>query len=447
MAETLRKINILEMHSSFGYAGGQRNLATFCRTFRPDLFQVFAAAYREGGPQETVFERYGIPYVVSHGDAQLIVNFIRDHRIDVLHIHRSGGEVPLETQIIVGAKAVNPKLIIIEKNIFGQYDPSTRSLIDVHFFQSMMHVHERYLPRAREVFDGDRHKVLYNMVDATAFEAYRMQTSDIAAYRQSIGITPSDFVIGRIGRPDLAKWSDLILDMLPHLLALVPNTKCLLMGVPTSRVKRIQNSAYRDAVIILPNSSDDREVHRFYQTIDVLAHTSKIGECNGNTINEALFWGRPVVTHSTPSKDNGQLEQVIHGVNGYIANYPETFARALADLAADAMKRARMGTVGRDQVLSAQTPEHITQQVEKTIVETSMRREWKFSPAVIDFYRHIQYHPSVKHIELYPKEYKRRCANAYGIRSVKERIWWVLTAPHRRYWQLRDYYDHRYARR
>lgn len=444
MAERTHRINILEMHSSFGYAGGQRNMVTFCRYLRRDLFTVYAAAYREGGVQEQVLKHLGVEYMVSPGMAEPILRFIQEKKIDVLHIHRSGGSVPLETAIIRGAKVINPDLIVIEKNVFGHYDPSTRGLIDVSFFQSMMHVHERYLrPAAGISYNPLHHKVLYNMVDATAFASYVRQPSEIMAYKKTLGISPDDIVIGRIGRPDLAKWSDLILDMLPHLLRIVPQVKCILMGVPESRIRRIQNSPLRDAIIILKDVGDESQVHLFYQTIDILAHASKIGECNGNTLNEALYWGKPVVVNSTPKKDNGQLEQIIHGEHGYIANDPYTFARAVADLALNPDKRRQMGQCGHDRMVQEQNPQKITQQIEKFCVELYQSRGVVFLPEVIDFYANTRYHPSDEDISQYKALYPVRLQQTFGKKTAVECLMGMLHAPSAFYQKLRDFYDHR----
>ena len=67
-------------------------------------------------------------------------------------------------------------------------------------------------------------------------------------------------------------------------------------------------------------------------SIDILAHSSLIGESFGCTIAEAMSQGKPVIVNSTPYFDNAQIELVDHNKNGYIANNPEAYANAVYDL-------------------------------------------------------------------------------------------------------------------
>lgn len=438
-----RKINILEMHSSLGYAGGQRNMITMAMHLDSALFNVFVVGYMKGGYYEEVLKEKNIPFLISSQEEE-ILQFIRDHAIDVIHIHRSGHTVPKESNILKEAKKINPQLVIVEKNVFGKYDPVCDSLIDCSCFQSMMHINERYLPASKRDFDFDRMKVLYNMVDEEAFEKYRMTEEEVLSHKQSLGIKEKDFVIGRIGRPHIAKWSDLILDMMPYAIKLVPNLKLVLMGVPASRIKRIKKSGFASRVVILPDTSDQREVHAFYQIIDVLTHTSKIGECNGNTINEAMFWEKPVITHSTPSKDNGQLEQVIHMENGIIANYPQTFARTVAYLSRHRDVLVKMGKEGNKCIKTKNRIDSIIGQLERIITEHAFKRGI-VSSEVPQAFNSISYSPNKEEIEKYRKEYRERLDWEFDVLSLGERLRNIMRLPKKIYWKIRDFIEDSYG--
>ena len=439
MASAARKINILELHSSLGSAGGQRNMITFASYLDATFFNVFVGSYREGGAYETRLRSMGIEPIVSMGEATPIIKFVQEHEIDVLHIHRSGHHVSLETEIIEGAKRVRPSLIIVEKNVFGKYDSVSGQYIDCSFFQSMMHVHERFLPAAKTTFDFASMKVMYNMVDTIDFEQYRMADDEIAAYRESLGIEPHQRVIGKIGRPHLSKWSDLILEMMPALLREVPNTVLLVQSLPPSRKKRVKRAPWGHRVIDLPQTSDQQAVHRFYQTIDVLAHSSKIGECNGNTINEAHFWKKPVVVNSTPQRDNGQLEQVIHGENGYVANTPRTFARAIARLLNDTAERTRLGEAGHTRVCTVNDPSHITAMLEKRIVEQMQMNGESLPSALSEKVVDVEYTPSEKDILSYRTAYKERCQTLFERNQIRDSLETLMHLPVRLYWKVHDY--------
>lgn len=448
MAEALqRKINVLEVCSTLQYGGGQRNMVTFVKYLRQDIFSITVGVYVGGGPLEKTLQELGVGVVVGHNSVEPLLDVIKKQAIDILHIHRSGGEVAIETALIQGAKKINPNLVVVEKNVFGKYDPTVASVMDCSLFQSMMHLNERYLPASGETFNFDKQKVFYNLVDDDDFSAYRASPESIAEYKAKLGIKPTDFVIGKVARPVLEKWSDLLIDMVPYLAREVPHAKIIIIGCPPSRIKRINRSRYKDFFRILPETDDQRVLHLFYQTIDVLAHSSKIGECNGNTINEAMFWKKPIVVNSTPRKDNGQLEQVVHMVTGIVANTPPTFARALASLASDPVVRAEMGQAGFDQVKKVNDPRFITKQLEKVFIEKMDEKSDLVSLPLVSEYATVPYYPSELAISQYRQEYRVRLAWEFGRISSGERLFLLVTLPGRLYYKIKDFVQHKWQSR
>lgn len=438
------KINILEMHSSLGYAGGQRNMVTFAKYLRKDIFNVSVCAYRTGGPLEAVLSDMKIPYLIANNDASKVIEFVKSNKIDVIHIHRSGGSVPLETQILQEAKKYNPNLVIIQKNVFGKYDPAIAEIMDCSFLQSMMHLNERYLVAAQKDFDFDKEKVLYNMVDSEEFSAYKVSAEEIACYKKELGIDEDDFVVGKVARPALEKWSDLIIEMIPFLIKKLPKIKVVIIGCPPSRVRYIERSVYKKHFCLLPETSDQAKLHLFYQAIDVLAHSSKIGECNGNTINEAMFWRKPVLVNSTPRKDNGQLEQIQHKISGIIANTPPALAQAIAWLAQNPKEYAKMAEEAYQQISLVNNPRLVTSQIEKFLVEKLADKQDPACLSLCDEYAKIKYNPSKSDIINYRVEYRKRLAWNYGSLTWFERCKLLQIFPHRVYFKVRDFVEHKW---
>src|SRR3989339_1908417 len=105
-----RKINVLEMHSALGVGGAERNMITFCKFLNKELFNVFVVSYQKGGLLELRLKELGIDFMVSNSDIGKILKFTYDKNIDVLHIHRSGHYIELESKIINGLKKQNPRL-------------------------------------------------------------------------------------------------------------------------------------------------------------------------------------------------------------------------------------------------------------------------------------------------------------------------------------------------
>lgn len=443
-SKILRKLNILEINANLGYAGGQRNMVTFAKYFRKDFFNVTVCAYYTGGLLESVLVDHGIDYLVANGNVEEILKIVERKNIDIIHMHRSGQTITIESAIVKGARKINPKLVFVEKNVFGKYDPSLEGEIDCSMFQSMMHLNERYLPKSGKIFNFSTQKVLGNMVDREEFDQYKVSSAEIINFKKINGINEDDFVIGKVGRPALEKWSDLIIEMVPHLLSLLPHFKIIIIGCPPSRESVIKKSKFKCNFIFLSETKDQKDLHIFYQSIDVLAHSSKIGECNGNTINEAMFWGKPVIVNSTPKKDNGQLEQVIHLKNGIIANNPYSFARAVAFLASNPSERNRMAEAAHQQILSDYDPRSVTMQMEKVFTEKAAQKGVEAALSIAQEYASIPYRPSAEEIVNYKLEYQKRLRWDYGEISSKERLWLFMLFPRRLYYKLKDFALHKW---
>lgn len=438
------KINVLEISPLLDYAGMARNMMSFAKRLNPNLFKVSVLGYRGGGCQEEVLRQNKIDYLVG-SDLPKIVEFAEQQRIDLVHIHRSGKTIPLETEILKTLAKVNNRLLIIETNIFGQFDPVNNSKISCHLFQSMMHIHERYLKSAQENFDFSKHKTFYCTVEADDFSKYTLTPEQIASYKEKLGIKPDEFVIGKSARPDLAKWSDLVLEMAPKAFKMMPKLKFIIMGLPESRRKIIKKKWWADKIIVLPVTIEQASLHAFYQSLDLLVHNSKIGECNSNTLNEAIFWGKPIVTNSTPRRDNGQLEQVHHMENGLIANYPQTFARAIKYLYDNQAVGQKMGELGRAMVLDKYSPVKRTRELEKLFVEKLLKNGKKFPAEIIEYYNKILYYPSEQEIVEYKKEYQNRLKLSFGSLTGFESLENISRWPRRFYYKGRDFLEHRFG--
>jgi len=442
---SLPKINLLELSSSLGFGGTERAVVNNCKYITREFFNIYACGFREGGYREKNLNELGVEYLVAENSVEKLIKFIAEKKIHAINFHRSGKFDETEAMIIRETKKINPQIVILENNIFGQFDPVSYPYIDGSIFQSMMHVHERYLKQGKKLFDFNRHKVFYNMVDREGFEKYRLQGSNIKKYKQELSIHEEDFVIGKIARSHVAKWSDLILDMMPYLVKLVPNIKFIIIGVPQSRLKRIKKSSYKDNIIILPETTDESVIHRFYQTIDVLAHSSKIGECNGNTINEAMFWGKPVIVNSTPTKDNGQLEQVEHMVTGIIANTPQTYARAIEHMYRNSETRTEMGKNSITKVLEEYDPRHIAGMLEKYIIERLVSKKIDVPDELREHGEKIQYSPNEEEVKEYVRVYQERLKLDFGNLTWVEKIQNVCRVPAHIVHKVTDSLEGRYG--
>ena len=99
-------------------------------------------------------------------------------------------------------------------------------------------------------------------------------------------------------------------------------------------------------MVALPVTASDRRISECLTAMDGFLHLSRIGESFGMVLCEAMLCGVPVVTLSTPLKDNSQLEVVGHGIGGLVALTPEAVPEAMIALIGDAGLRARVRAGG-----------------------------------------------------------------------------------------------------
>ncbi len=438
----MSKIKILEIVSNLGYGGTQRTVINFSRYINRDFFDVFVIGYDKGGAREA--DLVNIPYLVANNNVEKIIDFIRINKIRILHFHRSGHYIEIEFKIINEVKKNFPEILIFETNIFGKFDAKCFPLIDCSLQISKMMMNERYIKKVG-YFDYNRMKVLYNPVDYKSFTEIEITKEELENYKKGLGIKKGDFVIGKMGGPYIAKWSDLLVEMMPHLVPLISNIKFVIQAAPSSRKKRILRSKFAKRYILLDETSNEKEVAMFYKAIDVYVHASKIGESFGMTLAEAGLFKKPVVVNSTPNRDNNQVELVDHMKTGIIANNPQTFARAIYYLYINSVKRFEMGENASKKILSNYDPIKICNQFEKICIDFLKKDGVNVNPTALDFYSKIDYTPSENDIKKFKYEYIKILRNEFGVVTLFDRIYNLHLLPIRLFFKIRDSLEGRYG--
>ncbi len=135
--------------------------------------------------------------------------------------------------------------------------------------------------------------------------------------------------------------------MIPPLLAAVPEAQVVLVGATPAKLRSLDRLGVLDRVHLLPPTSDEGTLARFYAAADVFVTAAEIGESHSFAIEEAMCLGVPVVTCSTPWVDNAQIEQVDNGATGYLAGHPDAFAEAVAAILRDDGLRERLSANSR----------------------------------------------------------------------------------------------------
>jgi len=327
-------VRILTVVHNLGIGGMQRaaqNLSVALGSLGVD---VAVLAFR-GGPREAVLRRHNIPVFIS--DVADAANTAARWRPDIIHIHRSGYPKAGETALLKQLRPTCRK--IVETNIFARYDFSEGGhLLDAHFLLSKWCVFKwRAWGGARS---GKPWFVLPNSFETEVFRP--IDQTRRAAIRAELNIAKHDFVLGRIGQPHIEKWSYGMIGAFRSSLTKHNNLCLLLVGAPAQIVAQIAEQPVEvgKRIIQMPTTSSDERLVSLLAAMDGYLHMSMIGECQSMALCEAMLAGVPIVTQSTPLKDNGQLEQVGHEKGGLVALSEDVVPEAVSRLVTDHQLRS-----------------------------------------------------------------------------------------------------------
>ncbi len=420
-------MNIMQICNQLEVGGTERVLEIITRFLNKDIFNVYVCGI-QGGIREKMLREDGFDVYIVDANYENLVQLMKDKRIDIVHIHRSGENEPLP---IKAAKKANVPAII-ETNVFGKYDNSEAGkLIDFHL-QISKTASLRYVQNAGTSINRflNKCRVLYNPVNLEEFDKYRASEKQMWRFKSETGVDKNTPLICRVGRPDINKWDSFLVDMMAYLVRKVPDVRFLIVGgLPRLVRRKIEKLGLEENFIETGFASEDKLIV-IYCSIDLLAHSSRIGESFGYTIAEAMAAGKPVVVNSTPWADNAQIELVDNGKTGFVMNTPKTYAGAVAWLIENKKEAKKMGLAGRKKVEREYDARKITKMLERLYIELLIEKGVSVGQDLINKYKEIQYFPTDSDILNYPKEYKKRLNNRYGesssIEELRFKFKWLL---------------------
>ncbi|MBN2023866.1 MAG: glycosyltransferase family 4 protein [Pirellulales bacterium] len=187
-----------------------------------------------------------------------------------------------------------------------------------------------------------RLRTISNGVDLARFDV----ACDI---RRELGLSDRDLVVAIVGTITERKGHDRILDVLPELVARVPNVVLLVVGSVSHSGEDLE---YFNR---LPNRDHPRawflgmrnDVPQIMQSADVLVAPSRY-EGMGRVVLEAMACGKPVVG----ARAGGIQEVILHKETGLLFNGDdrEELLGSLVRLCESRLLRERMGQAGRARV-------------------------------------------------------------------------------------------------
>ncbi|PIY94082.1 MAG: hypothetical protein COY68_03620 [Candidatus Levybacteria bacterium CG_4_10_14_0_8_um_filter_35_23] len=325
-------INILEITNNFGLGGTEKTMQTYCKYLDKKKFNVYACGFLGGGPREKYIKDHVINILVANGDSKKTINFIKENKIKIFHYHniiRTKNIRNLDKgkliKVLAFCKENNIK--IIETSAFSLFDEDIDCFIDFKLFVSKTNIVKYIWKYNEKVINLNNYSYLYNPIDIDELKKYKLSKAEIVKVKEKYGIKPQNFVVGKLGRADIWKWSDEIIDVVPYLIKEIPNLKIVIRALPKQKLSKIRKMKIENYFILLPETSSEKKIAETDQVMDIMLHTSRIGETFGVAIAEGMFFGIPIVTISTDfmqftlfDRDNAQIEVVENDKNGFVEN-------------------------------------------------------------------------------------------------------------------------------
>lgn len=347
-------MKILVFIGVLGNGGTEKAACRWATGLKSRGHQVTLMSFRDG-PRRIELTSHNVALIIAPRSADTIAGEIRNLAPDVIHTHVPG--YPHEGDLLGDALASMPRKVpVVQTNVFGRLenpreDAWTRFRLFISWTSCVQAAHRASLPLDEHFFR--QASVVFYPLDVVE----PASKDETAAFRKTIGVGIDEVLLGRLSRPDPNKWTDLALNAFRVALRRNSNIKFLLREPPAKVSELLRTSRDAARFIVLPTTSDAEELRQTLSALDVVLHTSSIGESFGYGIAEPMNLGKPVITHSVPWGDQAQIELARHGECGFVASTRNTMADAILRLARDSDLRKRMGVEARRHIHQIADPE------------------------------------------------------------------------------------------
>ena len=301
-----KKLIVHYLHH-LGVGGTAKVVQILCKNFmKMDKKFHHVLAYKAHGEleREPFFEEIlGKENLISYASVPEFYEIIKEIKPFIMHRQTSGQpEMPFVPPIVEQVDHV------ISTSIFGHVDESIPLSRVIYISNGMQH--------CAGVF-GKNIRLIGIPVEAPLSDENLKDELDI----------PNDaFVFGRIGRDD----NDIHDPVNLVSFAEVEDENIYFVALSPSEVLKekaeqlgITNIRYVDKTL------DDVRISKFFNTLDVLAHSRKDGECNPGNIWEGFAHGKPVISHyGIPY--NGHIQEI--GDCGFVTYRMDNFHNVWQDL-------------------------------------------------------------------------------------------------------------------
>jgi glycosyltransferase involved in cell wall biosynthesis len=259
---------------------------------------------------------------------------IRGARPEVVHLHSNHF---LDDLVILLARA-DWRPLVVSTPVFGRL-PSSMQLLDatrvclVGTYTFYRFCRWANLSLAEALAKG----IAYAPI--TPFEPPDNPVSALDAQpviderRRRLGIPENAMVVGRLARNDPGKWDRQNVELINALLERIPQAAWVSIGYPERLGRAELQRRWGQRFLDQPETRDYRRLMDIVSSFDIQAFFGR-GECFASSIAEASGAAVPTVALANPLKDNGQSEQVIDGLTGYLVASASQAVDRISELAA-----------------------------------------------------------------------------------------------------------------
>lgn len=414
----LEKIKIASLLDGLGIGGNARQVVTIDTHLNKDIFEHSIILLNStDNARRGQLTGKNVFAVSSPEEAARV---IEEKGLDIVYAHRYGKNEAVYDMI---ARLVT-KPILTELNNFSIFDPGDYGTHCArHILISKTNV-VKYCRQNSIPFDARKLNVVYGLTDTRHFLDSAPTPEAVQKYKEELGIKPGSFIIGRIARPVAAKWDDELLIFWKKISRAMPEAVFIVYGVPENRQQKLRKVGDSSRLIMFPPTVSDQELACFYSSLDVLVHASPIGECCCGTIAEAMTFGKPVVVTTTPfpdkvfngahTPDNGQIEQIKNGYNGFVVKNGTAMSKAVEELAKSQELKNLMGARNKQEVFEKYDVKVGMKTLEKILIESLRDKGAELSPRILAYDQKLHFYPTAEDIVNWFQEYNSRLAEIYG---------------------------------
>ena len=385
------RIRILFLIPSFRTGGAEVQLLSLVRGLDKSRYDVTVAAFYKGGELDSDFENsLGVNVVFLRKKGGLDFGFFKRLLSLVqtkdIHIIQSYNVSARFFGVLAAKMARKPVAIATERTarlLHSTKGSRVYLFLEKYAMRSADHVVANSV--AGQKFAQSRgvkttkSTVIYNGIDAQRMQINRA-AEDI---RKSLGIPASAFVVGMAARIEALKDPKMLVETARQLVRSIENIYFLLVGdgPMLGEVKaKINSLDLKDCFIFTGHRSDSID---FINAMDIVVLTSSKVEGCSNSLLEAMWLGKPVVT----TRVGGNAELIEHEENGLLISPKQSdeLAAAILRLYGDAEFKDKLAQRGRQLVRERFSQSLMVEQYERlyedVLLETNEARPIKANSA------------------------------------------------------------------